>query len=144
MSYEVVFGPKAAEAYESLPLSLLDAFDAQIDRLAADPPAVAVPGKFPFPPNRMVFHFELTDFDDQIWYFAVHFRYDVNEIVIHVIALTVQHSDSTRAAFSASLVRGAVALVQGTPQVPARDAAVRFPRAPRSSSTGPRPAPSAN
>ncbi len=70
MNYEVIFGPKAEEVYESLPLSILDEFDKQIDRLAANPPAVAVPGKFPYPPNRMIFHFDLKDFDEQTWYFG--------------------------------------------------------------------------
>lgn len=40
MSYKLVFGPKAEEAYDALPLSLLNEFDRQMDRLADDPAAV--------------------------------------------------------------------------------------------------------
>ena len=93
MRYELVLGPRAEKAYNELPLSLLDQFDAQMDRLADDPPAVAVPGAFPYPPNRMVFHFDFPDFAGTHWFFAAHFRYDVNEIIIHVFSITVQTSD---------------------------------------------------
>lgn len=93
MKYEVHFGQRAAEAYDSLPLSILDQFDAHIDLLAENPPAVAVPGSFPFPPNRMVYHFSIEDIDGTTWYFAAHFRYQTDEIHLTVFAVTVQHSD---------------------------------------------------
>ncbi len=89
MSYQLAFGPKAEEAYDSLPLSLLDEFDRHMDRLADDPAAVAVPGTFPFPANRMVFHFDISDHIGEMWDFAVHFRYGVDELTLHVIAITV-------------------------------------------------------
>lgn len=89
MSYRVVFGPKAEEAYNDLPLSLLDEFDRQMDRLADDPTAVAVSGAFPFPANRMVFHFDISDHNGEVWDFAVHFRYGEDEQTLHVIAVTV-------------------------------------------------------
>jgi hypothetical protein len=93
VKYEPTFSPRAVDVYNSLPLSILDEFDAHIDRLADNPPAVAVPGAFPFPANRMIYHFEFDDFEGQTWYFAVHFRYVVDEISLNVIAITVQHSD---------------------------------------------------
>ena len=89
MSYELVFGPKAQTAYDELPLSLLDGFDAEMDRLADDPAAVSIPGGFPFPADRMVFHFALDDFDGKPWDFAIHFRYGQDEQTLHVIAITV-------------------------------------------------------
>lgn len=89
MSYRLVFGPKAVESYDALPLSLLDEFDRQMDRLADDPAAVSVPGAFPFPANRMVFHFDITDYAGEVWDFAAHFRYGADEQTLHVVAVTV-------------------------------------------------------
>jgi hypothetical protein len=97
VSYRLVFGPRAREAYDNLPLSLLDAFDTQMDLLAADPAAVSVPGAFPFPANRMVFHFAITDHESAQWDFAAHFRYGSDEETLHVIALTVLPPNSPSA-----------------------------------------------
>jgi hypothetical protein len=89
VSYRLAFGPKAQDAYDSLPLSLLDEFDSHMDRLAAEPTAVSVPGTFPFPADRMVFHFDITDHEGGRWDFAAHFRYGSDEQTIHVIAVTI-------------------------------------------------------
>jgi len=89
VSHQLVFGPKAEEAYESLPLSLLDEFDRHMDRLAESPATVAVPGTFPFPANRMVFHFEMSDHTGETWHFVAHFRYGSDEQTLHVVAITV-------------------------------------------------------
>ncbi|MBA4190153.1 MAG: hypothetical protein C0467_19385 [Planctomycetaceae bacterium] len=89
MSFRLVFGPRAEEAYEELPFSLLDEFDANMDRLASDPTTLSVPGTFPFPANRMVFHFSIDDHEGGRWDFAAHFRYGSEEQTLHVIALTV-------------------------------------------------------
>ena len=64
-----------------------------MDRLADDPPAVAVPAVFPYPPNRMIFHFDLNDYTGRTWFFTVHFRYEVDETTLHVFLISVQESD---------------------------------------------------
>ena len=89
MSYRLAFGPKAQEAYDGLPFSLLDAFDTEMDRLAADPSAVSVPGAFPFLADRMVYHFSVEDHEGGRWHFAAHFRYATDEQTLNVIAVTV-------------------------------------------------------
>jgi hypothetical protein len=57
--------------------------------LFGHPAADSVPGSFPFPANRMVFHFSIDDYEGNRWGFAAHFRYGSDEQTIHVFALTV-------------------------------------------------------
>ena len=85
MSYDVVLSDDAFEVLAQLPLTVANALEQHINRLAKDPARFSQPSCFPWPAGqRSDFEF---DFDSKRYYLTPIFKYGQDEQQIHVIVI---------------------------------------------------------
>lgn len=90
MKYSFRFLGRATDDVQNLSSELLPEFWTQMDRLAAAPVTLSIPGAPPASlPNRQIFPFRVTLPDGRHYTVRVHFRYDQDEVTLAVIAVSV-------------------------------------------------------
>lgn len=87
MPYQIVLSSQATSDLSRWPLPLQNYLEQQLLRLAADPTGLSQPGTFPYPADCQLFQPDPVVLDDQRHELTILFRYDQDEITIHVIAI---------------------------------------------------------
>lgn len=67
--------------------TVLDRLAAVLEQIAEFPVSRTEPAKLPYPPNRLMANFELTDGDGQLWRFGVTLRRTTDEDGIYVLTI---------------------------------------------------------
>jgi hypothetical protein len=89
MRYSFRFLGRAPDDIQNLPPELLPEFWTQMDRLAAAPVSLSIPGAPPASlPDRQIFPFRVNLPDGREYTVRVHFRYDQDETILAVIRVT--------------------------------------------------------
>ena len=88
--YQLILSPTAAQQLQEIPLSLLEEVERQLQRLAESPAALSVRSAVPYRLDRQLYHFSVTDFAGERWFFIVHFRYGQDEQTLHVSTISVR------------------------------------------------------
>ena len=84
MSYELIYSVQAQSDLATVPVELLDPFEAQMLRLAKYPATLSRRSVFPYPSGYQIYQFDLVDFSGDRHVYTIFFRYAANEQSLHV------------------------------------------------------------
>jgi hypothetical protein len=84
MKYELIYSMQAQSDLATVPVELLDSFEAQMLRLAKYPATLSRRSVFPYPAGFQLYQFDLVDFSGDRHVYTILFRYHVNERALNV------------------------------------------------------------